>query len=402
MLTTCRSEASTRCSFGRCDLSEGVATDERVGTVTLHLTKSDPDFLHKLSNVMVLPAGSPPTLATTEPLPGTGPYMVKRFNTQGSGLFVRNPHFRVWSPDRPDGFPDQIETVSIDAPDAMAAAVDRGAADIAILDFGLGLAASLTTRYGARLHMDPFPQVGFVFLNVHAPPFDDVRVRRALNYAVDRARVARLTGGPDILQPTCQLLPPGFQGYTPACPFTVNPNRAGVWIGPDLAKARRLVAASGTRGMRVEFWGSEPWPGIGRYFRTLLRKLGYRSELRTFDDLHLILENASPTTPQLGLWGWIADSAGPFTFLQPLISCGAETNLSRFCNPALDARMQQAAAASGPEAVEQWRRVEARLAADAPTVPLSNLQDAVLTAERVGNYQHHPLWGPLLDQLWVR
>ena len=162
------------------------------------------------------------------------------------------------------------------------------------------------------------------------------------------------------------------------------------------------MAASGTRGMRVEFWGSEPWPGIGRYFRTLLRKLGYRSELRTFDDLHLILENASPTTPQLGLWGWIADSAGPFTFLQPLISCGAETNLSRFCNPALDARMQQAAAASGPEAVEQWRRVEARLAADAPTVPLSNLQDAVLTAERVGNYQHHPLWGPLLDQLWVR
>ena len=56
-------------------------------------------------------------------------------------------------------------------------------------------------------------------------------------------------------RPTCQMLPPGFQGYTPSCPFTVNPNSAGTWTGPDLAKARRLVAASGTRGMKVEFWG---------------------------------------------------------------------------------------------------------------------------------------------------
>ena len=57
-------------------------------------------------------------------------------------------------------------------------------------------------------------------------------------------------------QPTCQMLPPGFQGYTPSCPFTANPNPAGTWTGPDLAKARRLVAASGTRGMKVEFWGA--------------------------------------------------------------------------------------------------------------------------------------------------
>ena len=64
--------------------------------------------------------------------------------------------------------------------------------------------------------------------------------------------------------------------------------------------------------------------------------------------------------------------------------------------------MEQAADASGPEAIERWRRVEASLAAQAPTVPLVNGHDTALTAERVGNYQHHPLWGPLLEQLWVK
>jgi ABC-type transport system substrate-binding protein len=241
-----------------------------------------------------------------------------------------------------------------------------------------------------------------VFLNVRAPPFDDARVRRALNYAVDRGRVAALLGAPETQQPTCQLLPPGFQGYTPSCPYTANPNPAGIWTGPDLARARRLVAASGTRGMRVEFWNAGFPERVGRYFRSLLSELGYRVELRTFSDLSLLKENAAGERAQLGMWGWLADSAGAFSFLKPVISCSGEFNLSHFCKPRLDAQMEQAATASGPEATERWRRVEAALAAQAPTVPLASGNNTALTAERVGNYQHHPMFGPLLDQLWVK
>jgi ABC-type transport system substrate-binding protein len=75
---------------------------------------------------------------------------------------------------------------------------------------------------------------------------------------------------------------------------------------------------------------------------------------------------------------------------------------SHFCDPEIDAQMKQAAVARGPEASELWRRVEASLAAQAPTVPLVNEDFVSLAAKGVGNYQHHPLWGPLLDQLWVR
>jgi len=392
------------CGPKHCDLSDGIETDSAAGTVTVHLRRPDPDFLHKLESIFVVPAGTPARAARTRAVPGTGPYTVERWIPGRGGLLVRNPHFDVTTRDRPAGFPDEI-TIRLEKPRAQVAAVQRGAADIALLPREIRGVAALRTRYGARLHTDPNVGTWYVFLNVRTPPFDDPRVRRALNYAVDRGRVAKLFGSREIHKPTCQLLPPLFAGYVPTCRYTVNPNPAGTWVGPDLARARRLVAASGTRGMKVEFWGASPWAPVGRYFRSLLRDLGYRGTLRTFDDLAPIHDNAAgepQPRPQLGLWGWAAISTAPWSFLQWLVSCGADVNLSRFCDPEIDALMERAARARGPEATELWRQVETSLANQAPTVPLVSDNNISLTAERVGNYQYHPLWGPLVEQLWVR
>ena len=395
---------AARCGLERCDLSKGIETDSTARTVTIHLRRPDPDFLHKLHSLFVVPAGTPARAARTRAVPGTGPYTIERWVPGKGGLLVRNPHFDVSSRDRPDGFPDEI-AIQIEKPRAQVAAVERGAADIALLPREIRGVTALRRRYGARLRTDPNLGTGYAFLNVRTPPFDDPRVRRALNYAVDRERVAKLFGSREIHQPTCQLLPPYFPGYVPTCRYTVNPNPAGTWIGPDLATARRLVAASGTRGMKVEFWGARPWGAVGRYFRSLLNALGYRGELRTFDDLYLISESASGEPrprPQLGLWGWGAISTAPYDFLRWLVSCGGDFNLSRFCDPKLDALMKRAARARGTEATELWRRVESSLADQAPTVPLASDNNISLTAARVGNYQYHPLWGPLIEQLWVR
>ena len=393
---------ATRCSEQRCDLSNAIDIDPAAGTVTIHLERPDAEFLHKLANALVIPATSPLQQAK-RPLPGTGPYIVKRWDAQRGGLLVRNPHFRVLSPDRPDGFPDEIVLRGMPAKD-LVAAVDRGTADVALYDYGTEPPVQGRARFGARLHVDGFPQTWFVFMNTRVPPFNDPRVRRALNYAVDRGRVAEILGSQVTNKPTCQLLPPGFMGYTPSCPFSIGSSPAGVWIGPDLAKARRLVARSGTRGMKVEFWGSHPWEGLGGYFGELLGRLGYRSEVRTVDDLGQIMQADSRRGPgpQIGLWGWIADSAGPLNFISPLVSCRGSVNLSHFCDRRIDTAMQAAAVSHGPDAIEKWRRVEAALAAQSPTVPLVNQTLVRLTAKRVGNYQSHPLWGPLLDQMWVK
>src|SRR5262249_48312662 len=75
---------------------------------------------------------------------------------------------------------------------------------------------------------------------------------------------------------------PNVDGYRPFCPFTRNPDAAGTYNGPDLAKARRLVAASGTKGQKVTVWFYKL--GIGRrngaYLVSVLQSLGYRATRR--------------------------------------------------------------------------------------------------------------------------
>src|SRR5262245_56822064 len=91
----------------------------------------------------------------------------------------------------------------------------------------------------------------WVTLNMDAPPFDDIRVRRAVNLAIDRDRIVQIMGGEQAAVPTCQQLPPNFPGYAPYCPYTLDPGPDGSWAAPDLDEARRLVRLSGTAGTSV-------------------------------------------------------------------------------------------------------------------------------------------------------
>ena len=386
-----------QCSVRRCDLSSAIRTDRRTNTVSIRLARPDAEFLHKLSNVFVVPDGAPLRLAG-RPFPGTGPYRIKRWDAQRGGILVRNPYFWAPSPDRPDGFADEIVIEQGDVRKQRDGA-RRGTADV-VLGYEADDPVLARARFGTRLHSESAAQTRYLFLNTQVPPFDDARVRRALNYAVDRGRVSEILGAGETGKPTCQLLPPGFLGYTPACPFSLRPSVAGTWTAPDLAKARRLIAASGTRGMTIEFWSDRP--RVGAYFRGLLRRLGYRSKVRTFRDLGAVIEGASNRRPHVGLSGWAADSAGPLNFLTPLISCGAVFNLSRYCDRTLDSAMKDAAAGHGSEALSRWARVSELIASKSPLVPLVNQDSTSITATRVGNYQSHPIWGPLLEQMWVR
>src|SRR5262249_61656121 len=128
-------------------------------------------------------------------------------------------------------------------------AVLRGDADLA-LELASVTPAPLRPRSASQLRLHAQPNTSFLSFNVWRAPFDNVLARRAVNLALDRAAVARRLSGPGLSAPTCQVLPPHFPGYTAYCPWTRKPPD-GRWHGPDIARARALIRASGTAGATV-------------------------------------------------------------------------------------------------------------------------------------------------------
>ena len=104
----------------------------------------------------------------------------------------------------------------------------------------------------SQLYITPTSSTWSLILNTRTAPFTDLRVRQAINYAVDRAKIAALLGGSS--QPACQILPVGLPGYRRYCPYTIDPNPAGIWHAPNLAQAEHLIAASHTGGTPITIW----------------------------------------------------------------------------------------------------------------------------------------------------
>lgn len=391
--SACRPEAA------RCDrLSEGIRIDDRARTIVIRLIRPDGELLHKLALpfASVLPGGG--ARRGREVPPGTGPYRVAALDGDGEARLVRNPRFRSWSAEaRPPGFPDEIRFADVDEADVdLRRAAPQRASEL----------HELATRFGGRLRAEPTLATQYAFFDTRTPPFDDVRARRAVNYAVDRGRVLALVGGDQAGAITCRMLPPGLPGHRPACPFTRDATPAGAWTGPDLERARRLVRASGARGARVRLIAPAEFTSTATYLRDVLREIGLRPALRVFDDIGAYFElvNSGRFRGGLGLTVWFADVFAPTSFVEPLLTCRAgSTNYSRFCDRGFDALVRRAAQAREPNIADaRWDAVERRLATLAPVVPLVHNRIVTILGERTDNFQNHPLWGPLLDQLWVR
>jgi YVTN family beta-propeller protein len=396
----------------RCDLSRGIQVDDGAGRITIRLTDPDPYLLSSLTlpHAFVVPAGTPMRVVRGQSIPMTGAYRVASFDPDRELRLDRNPYFRVRSPDaRPGGYPDEIHFRISEDVGAQIAAVERQQADATVLyPVPAEQVRGLLTTYPARLHSDSAPVTAFMFLNTRIAPFDDPRVRRALNFATDRERIVELVGGPLIARATCQILPPTASGYEPYCPYTLGSNAAGTWSAPDLATARSLIAESGTRGMRVEVVGRGDRPEFGRYFVSLLRRLGYRSSHRLLPGFPEYLDYVTDARnkAQIGPNNWYGDTPGPGLFLPPLFGCSSagDPNLSRFCEPEIDAQMERAEGLQASDPVRTnalWAAIDRGVVDRAAAVPLFNERVVTFVSERVGNHQFHHQWGPLLDQMWV-
>jgi YVTN family beta-propeller protein len=392
-----------------CDLSSEIEVDQ--DAITFHLAFPDPDLPYRLALPFAfpVPVGTPIKHQPFDPVPATGPYVISSAGKEGMVL-ERNEEFRQWSAAaQPEGFVDRIEWTFGKGPERNLDRLLAGQIDWVADILPSGIVAELTTSYPGQLVQAARPVTTYMGINLDAAPFDDPRVRRAVNFAVDRAHVQELLGGEQVSRVTCQILPPNFPAYEPFCPYTKDPG--SVWSRPDMRRARELVRAADVAGAKVDIWAFDFVPvfvDIARYFVRLLDGLGLDAKLHVPPDDKVYTRSIyrpDQNGIEMFMTAWFTDYPEPGGFIGLLFACEAASNNGGFCDPAFDDAMAEAgrlALTDPAEANAAWAELDRRLVKEAVWVSLGNPIRAYAFSERVGDVQIHPQWELLLSRVWVQ
>jgi peptide/nickel transport system substrate-binding protein len=404
-----------------CDLSKGIVADDAAGTVTFHLVSPDPDFLQKLALpfAYAIPSNTPDKeVGPSSPLPGTGPYMIDHYTPNQEILLVRNPHFKVWSKDaQPQVYPDKMLIKLSLSTEAEVTQIEQGQADWMYDQPPSDRLNEIATQYQNQVHLNPVPQVYHMALNTRVAPFDNVKVRQALNYATDRAAIIKAWGGPQVATPTCQILPPDFPGYAAYCPYTTNPGD-GKWHGPDMAKAQQLIDQSGTKGQKISVicTPDEASKAICLYFVSLFKQLGYASDIKVLSAaVEYPYVQDSSNKAQISFSYWYPDYPSGADWFDVVVGCNgfhpnstASANLSEFCDPQIQKMTEHAIQTSVTDqnaANQEWAQIDKATTDQAPWISLFLPRHIDFVSKRVGNYIFDPnvlVGGILLGQAWVQ
>jgi ABC-type transport system substrate-binding protein/DNA-binding SARP family transcriptional activator len=202
----------------------------RDDTLVIRLTKPMPELprLLALPYACAVPVSTPVVSQGIDaPIPSAGPYYLAA-HTDSVAVLKRNPNYRGPRPQHLDAIVYRFGM----APGKAAALIAQGKFDY-MLEFDPDLSpdTSAARSAGARYRLTPdaVASTKFLALNPRRPLFSDIRVRRAVQYAIDRRALAATV--PNLL-PATRLLSPRLSGFdgTPIYP-----------LRPDLQKARRLM-----------------------------------------------------------------------------------------------------------------------------------------------------------------
>jgi peptide/nickel transport system substrate-binding protein len=373
----------------------GIVARDGAGEVEFRLSRPDPTFLRVLALpfAFVLPRGTPPSDQGAAGVASAGPYRVASYARADRIVLERNRGYVAGAVGPAEG-PERI-SVELGVPSEEA--VRRaGAGEVDYVQTRPTpdeAAAADRSPAQVRRHMEGATY--YFFMNTRRAPFDDVRVRRAVNLAIDRRALAAAFGGQ--AAPTARILPPGVPGYRgrEALP------------APDPAAARGLVRQAGATGTAVTVWGytREPSPSITRRLAETLSRIGLRPTVRLWERGAMLGTLADPgAASQIGYARWrndFPDGADWFPLLLSgsSIRPGGNLNYALLDDDRVDRLIARAEATWDPSLrAERWWQVERAVAALAPWAPFANGVRADILSPRIRGYVAHQLYG----FLWMR
>jgi peptide/nickel transport system substrate-binding protein len=400
-----------------CTLEGGVAGDEAARTITIHLVQPDAEFFDKLTvpHAAILPADAPAKDGGVNPIPGTGPYKIGAYDPNKQLKLVRNPYFKEWSKDaQPDGYADEIHyDFGLNA-EAQVSQVENGQADWMYDQPPNDRLSELGAKYQKQVHITALMAFWYTPMNTNLAPFNNVKVRQAVNYAIDRNSIVKLFGGPNLAAPVCQILPPGFPGHVDFCTYTKNPGTR--WKAPDFVKAKKLVSESGTTGQKVTIVVEDTSVsrGIGVYLQSLFTKLGYVPDVKPISpDIHFTFIQNTKNNVQISVSYWYQDYPAASDFLNVMFSCDsfhpasdASVNIAGLCDKDLDARMKAAlktAVTDESAANAAWGEIDKYVMNEqAPVAPLFTPKHVDFVSRRVGNFVFNGQYFWIASQAWIQ
>jgi peptide/nickel transport system substrate-binding protein len=347
----------------------GIVTDDRSGRIVIHLKRPRATFSDELALLFVAPV--PPTTPmrdqTFNPPPATGPYVITSSQPGFGWTYARNPEWAAANVRRlhgiPSGHVDRIEIFVIRDRLAQLEGVDQGELDW-MYEPPVNRGEVEAKAPNGQFRSETGTTTYYFWMNTRKAPFDNLKVRRAVNYAVDPAAIARLSAGR--LTPTHQLLPPDIPGYRK---FDLYPH--------DMAKARRLTAEAHPTDREITVWTNSESPNsiAGKYYASVLRKLGFKVRLETVnpDNYFTVIGNLRTPSLDTGFSSWYADYPHPNDFFGPLFATPPlpiyNENLSQIEAPSLSRRVTRLDAEPGPLKELQYAALDRDYMKLAPIVP---------------------------------
>jgi len=369
-------------------------------TIIFHLRKPEGDFplLATATQFAPVPKAKDTGVGYEKHPVSSGPYMVASFDKGKTLDLVRNPHWSSASDPLRYACPDKINvTAGLDAAvinqriatgtgqDANAVSTDTtiGPDQLAQLNSNPALAK--------RVARGEFPATTYIAFNPKVKPFDDIRVREAISYAVNRTTAVNAAGGTAVAGASTTFLPPQKAlGYQPYDFFPAGATG-------DPAKAKELLAQAGyPNGLTITLThqaddANNFGPKLATSVQDALKAAGITVNLNPIDDNSYTDVTGKPSTePGASLQYWGADWPSGAPFLIPIfdgrqiVTSGGNFNLAQLNDPSVNAEIDALNAITDPaQAQARWGALDAKLGQQALTVPLFYEKDVYLFGKNV-------------------
>jgi peptide/nickel transport system substrate-binding protein len=375
----------------------GITANDQTGEITIKLTAPQGDFQNILATTFAapVPASSPAKDQSTHPLPSTGPYMIQSYRPNRQAIVVRNPQWKTNAgtgiTDVPNGNPDKM-TVDIVGDDTVALQrVISGQDDYDFHQIPTDRLASTQQKYASQIKVYTPANTYYFFMNTRVPPFNNLKARQAVEYAIDRNALVRLYGG--LATPTENVLPPTYPQYKKLnlCPHNV-------------AKAKQLVQQSGTKGMAITVWNHDRGndPKATAYLTDVLNSIGWKAKEKIVNSaVYWTTIGNQKTKAQIGFADWFQDYPHPLDWFDVLLNGTRITpthnnNYSNFDDKAVNAKIaalkKQTKLTSSVN--DQWAALDKQAMQQGAWAPFINRQfvDTFNSDIDLGCYVNHVLY----------